>query len=115
MKICLIGSTRFMWKYRLVNQELTLAGHIVYTVAAISSSVADEHTDDQEITPAQKETLDLVHLRKILESDAIYLVTDESGYFGESTSREIKWAGILGKKFLRDLPRPIVEYATYSG
>jgi hypothetical protein len=47
-------------------------------------------------TPKQKQTLDLIHLSKIEESDAIFVV-DVGGYVGESTAREIEWAEIRGK------------------
>jgi len=98
MKICLIGSTRFMDLYREWNRRLTLAGHVVYTVATISSSAAAQHIKAEAfITDDQKETLDLVHLRKIQESDAIVLITDQTNYVGFSTKRELKWARMLRK------------------
>lgn len=102
MKLCLIGSTRFMDEYRKVNRELTLAGHIVYSVATISSSAAGEHikAEDRGITDDEKETLDLVHLLKISNSDACVLITDLSGYVGYSTKREIKWCSMLGKQVI---------------
>lgn len=94
MKLCLIGSSRFMNEYREANKALTLAGHIVYTVAAISTSISG---GEYGITKDQKEILDLVHLRKILESDAVVLITDKTGYYGESTRREIRWASLINK------------------
>jgi hypothetical protein len=98
MKLCLIGSTRFMEEYRRMNKELTLAGHVVYTVATISTSAAGEHVKaEEQITEERKIILDLVHLRKIQESDAVVLVTDSTGYYGFSTRREIAWARLLGK------------------
>jgi hypothetical protein len=98
MKLCLIGSTRFMEEYRKTNKELTLAGHVVYTVATISTSAPGEHVKaEEQITEEEKIILDLVHLRKIQESDAVVLVTDSTGYYGFSTRREIAWARLLGK------------------
>lgn len=98
MKICLIGSTRFMDEYRRLNRELTLSGHVVYSVATISTSAAGEHVQaEEQITEDQKMVLDLVHLRKIQESDAVVLVTDGSHYYGFSTRREIIWARMLQK------------------
>jgi hypothetical protein len=93
MKLCLIGSTRFMPQYIEANRQLTLQGHIVYTVATISTSSAESKSD---ITEADKQILDLVHLRKIQESDGVVLVTDESGYVGFSTRRELQWAQMNG-------------------
>lgn len=102
MKLCLIGSTRFMDEYRKVNRELTLAGHIVYSVATISSSIAGEgvKAEAQGISDDEKETLDLVHLVKIMNSDACVLITDTAGYIGFSTKREIKWATMIGKQVI---------------
>lgn len=94
MKITLCGSTRFKDEYRNANAHLTLAGHIVYSVAIWS------HSDLREPTPNQKEHLDLIHLIKIMESDAIVVVgrdTEGKPYIGESTKREIQWAKLLGK------------------
>lgn len=98
MKICLVGSTKFMDRYHKVNAMLTLAGHVVYSVALA------EHAGDP-ITPEQKITLDLVHLRKISESDAICVIgaqPDGTYYIGESTAREIEWAAMNGKQILME-------------
>ena len=88
MKICLIGSTRFAKLYREANLALTLSGHCVYTCASFKDD-GHANTDDE------KEILDLVHLRKILESEIVVLITDETGYFGTSTRREIRWISVL--------------------
>ena len=94
MKLCLIGSTRFMPQYIAANRLLTLQGHVVYTVATISTSDATKKSD---ITEEDKTVLDLVHLRKIAESDGIVLISDETRYIGFSTRREIQWAQMLSK------------------
>ncbi len=93
MKLCLIGSTRFMPQYIEANRQLTLQGHVVYTVAMMSSSTAETKSD---LSEADKQVLDLVHLRKIQESDAVLLITDETGYIGFSTFRELQWAQMNG-------------------
>lgn len=93
MKVCLIGSTRFKEQYEKINKSLSLRGYVVYSVSCYG------HSGDT-LTDAEKQTLDLVHLKKILESDAVCLVTDDSGYYGESTKREIEWAIMNDKKFL---------------
>jgi hypothetical protein len=89
MKITLCGSTRFRDQFELWNKRLTLAGFVVYSVAGFG------HSGDS-FTPAEKELLDLVHLRKIAESDAIAVI-DIDGYIGDSTRREIAWAKMNGK------------------
>jgi hypothetical protein len=96
MKLCLIGSTRFMDLYQNFNRRLTMAGHIVYSVAMVSS--AERGTNGPNISDLEKIRLDLVHLKKILESDAVVIVTDQTRYVGESTRRELDWARLNGKK-----------------
>lgn len=95
MKITLCGSTRFREEYEKANRFLSLKGHIVYSVACFGHS--GDSLNDEE-----KQTLDLVHLRKIMESDAVVIVGYKDGrpYVGESTLREIKWAHILDKPVL---------------
>lgn len=89
MKITLCGSTRFADLFREANEKLSLAGHIVYSLGVFPPK--------EDVTAEQKEVLDLVHLRKIAESDAVVWVTDESNYIGDSTRRELIWAHMLGK------------------
>lgn len=106
MKLCLVGSTRFMDLYHEYNRRLTLAGHVVYTVAMVST--AERGADGPNIDVRDKEVLDLVHLRKILESEAVVVVTDASQYVGDSTRRELAWAQILGRTVfwnLNEVPR----------
>ena len=89
-KITLCGSTKFKEEFEKVNLTLTLAGHIVYSCAAFG------HSDSIKFTEKEKDLLDLVHLRKILESDAIFVI-DVDKYIGKSTSREIEWTKLLNK------------------
>lgn len=92
MKITLCGSARFESEYHQWNKLLGLAGHISYGLMTYPSVEGSKswYTDDQ------KETLDLAHLAKIEESDAI-VVINIGGYIGESTRREIKWAAMRRK------------------
>lgn len=114
MKMCLIGSTRFMENYVRANRELTLKGHIVYTVATISTASAMKPTAESPITEDQKMVLDLVHLRKIEESEANVLITDDTGYYGFSTRREMVWGLILAKPLFifvtRDPEPPVIVH-----
>lgn len=91
MKICLCGSTKFMDQFEDADAALTLAGHVVYSVAI---------PKDTDLTPTEIDILDAVHLQKIYESDGIMIVgmqEDGSHYIGESTRREIAFASVLGK------------------
>jgi len=97
MKICLCGSTRFKDRFNEINKELTLAGHVVYSCGFFGHA----ETDEDEPTEEQKILLDLVHLIKILESDAVFVI-DVNGYIGQSTSREILWAKLTGRDIYYD-------------
>jgi hypothetical protein len=90
MKICLCGSARFEKEFHEWNKQLTLAGHVVYGLAVYPSS---EGGNKDWYDSNTKVTLDLVHLAKIEESDAVVVVCP-GGYVGESTTREIQWARI---------------------
>jgi hypothetical protein len=106
MKLTLCGSTRFRDQFEDWNRRLSKMGHIVYSVSSYG------HSGDT-LTPAEKEMLDLVHLRKIVEGDGIFLVglepteIDMAGtqgarlYIGDSTRREIAWARLWGKRVFR--------------
>lgn len=99
MKITLCGSTRFNDEFAVWNARLTLAGHVVYSLAIVSKQEGDlgkEHIS-QTISEDDKNRLDLVHLAKIEESDAI-VVLNRDDYIGQSTTRELMWARMRGKK-----------------
>lgn len=109
MKICLIGSTRFREDYERVSKQLAIAGHTVYSVSCFSRepSPLGESGPDTPLTEEQKMVLDLVHLNKILLSDAVVLVGEHEGrpYYGTSTERELVWARMHDKTIIlmRDL------------
>lgn len=100
MKITLCGSARFESGFKLANERLSLAGHVVYSLAVYPS---DKNGQKTWYTDDQKATLDRVHLEKILNSDAIYVIAP-GGYIGESTKREIEYAKRHGKKVLCAYP-----------
>ena len=89
--VCLCGSTRFAHLFQEANVELSKRGFSVITI----SMAAEKDESGNEKEPALKEVLDLVHLNKILRSDAVFVVGD--GYVGFSTAREIIWADMQGK------------------
>lgn len=97
MRITLCGSTRFKAQFEEWNHKLALAGHTVYSLSLFAREEKDVGKEgNPTITEAEKIILDLVHLDKILNSDAI-VVIDVDGYVGFSTNREILWARIQGK------------------
>jgi hypothetical protein len=98
MNITLCGSTRFGEAFRTVNAGLTLAGHLVYSVGFLGRQPGDTGKDGgMELNTQEKAILDVVHLRKIDESDAI-AVLNVGGYIGESTMREVAYAVTARKK-----------------
>ena len=91
MIITLCGSARFEPEFKAWNKRLTLAGHVVITLAVYPSDEGGK----EWYTPAQKETLDLVYLQKIDAADAV-LILNVGGYVGASTRRELAWARLQG-------------------
>lgn len=97
MRITLCGSTRFEPLFHEWNHKLAVAGHTVYSLSLFGREASDANKDDKKtITEAEKITLDLVHLDKILNSDAI-VVINPNNYVGFSTACEIQWARMQDK------------------
>ncbi len=89
--ITLCGSTKFKNEYLEVQKRLTLEGNIVISVGLFG------HSGDNEVyTENKKEMLDDMHLRKIDLADEIFVI-NTGGYIGESTKRDIEYAGKTGK------------------
>ena len=127
MKITLIGSTRFLDSFHYWNVLLSNQGHIVYSVAQMTSQsgalIPPEqkldlpHVDRVQhellIPPEQKLVLDAVHMGKIVNSDAVFVITTNyenaitkgkkaDTYIGESTAREVYFAQIMQKRIFAD-------------
>ena len=97
MRLTLCGSTRFKSEFESWNHQLALSGHTVYSLSLFAREANDTGKEgNPTITEHEKIILDLVHLDKILNSDAI-VVIDVNGYVGFSTRREIRWARLQGK------------------
>lgn len=113
MRVTLCGSTRFEPLFHEWSAKLALAGHTVYSLSMFGREASDIGKGDKPIvSDDNKIVLDLVHLDKILNSDAI-LVINPDGYVGFSTSREIRWARMKGKAvFWHDARMPADEPAT---
>lgn len=88
--ITLCGSTKFKGQFEQANAFLTLQGNIVISVAFF------EQSEGFEITEEQAELLGNLHFRKIDISDEIFVI-DVNGYIGNSTRKEIEYAGEKGK------------------
>jgi hypothetical protein len=95
--VVLCGSTRFKAQFEEANRSLTLLGEIVLAPGVFG------HADGVMPSEAAKVRLDDLHLRKIDLADEVLVVSDGSGYYGDSTRREIAYAEQLGKpvRYLR--------------
>lgn len=96
--VCLCGSTRFYDAFQEANYDLTMEGAIVLSVGFYPHSKAEHgHGEGVGHDSAEKVALDELHKRKIDLADSVLVVSDETGYFGESTKGEIEYAQSVGK------------------
>jgi hypothetical protein len=96
--VCLCGSTRFYDQFQQANYERTMAGEIVLSVGFYPHAKAVHgHGEGVGHDSAEKVALDELHKRKIDLADYVLVVSDESGYFGDSTAGEILYAVEHGK------------------
>lgn len=94
MNITLCGSARFEEYFKFWNEMLSLYGHTVYTLSVYPSQ---KQSGKDWYSEQEKVTLDQVHLDKIDNSDAIFII-NPFAYLGESTLREIQFAQDTGKQ-----------------
>jgi hypothetical protein len=96
--VCLCGSTRFYDAFQRANYDLTMTGRIVLSVGFYPHAKAEHgHGEGVGHDSAEKAALDELHKRKIDLADEVLVVSDETGYFGESTRSEIEYAYRHGK------------------
>lgn len=105
--VTLCGSTRFYEQWQREAFRLTTEGCVVLAVAFYPDSV--EHGEGVGITPAQKEDLDELHMRRVDLADRVH-VLNVGDYIGASTKREIEYARARGKE-ITYLERPEHLYA----
>lgn len=79
--VCLCGSLRFMSLFESERRRLTALGAVVLAPESIS----------EQLTPARREALGTLHLRRIDLADEVRVVS-EGGYLGSATRREIAYA-----------------------
>lgn len=87
--ITICGSMRFFDQMLKVAAEETVKGNIV--LAPFSTVAQPDQGSDM------KQRLDELHFRKIDLSERIIVVTNQDGYVGESTCREMAYALNGGK------------------
>ncbi len=86
--VTLCGSMRFLPLMLRVAALETAAGAVVLAPFAVVAA--------QDQNGEVKTRLDELHRRKIDLADRVVVVSDESGYYGASTRREIAYAEALG-------------------
>lgn len=95
---CLCGSTRFYDAFQAANYDLTMAGEIVLSVGFYPHAKAQHgHGEGVGHDSSEKVALDELHKRKIDLAGYVLVVSDETGYFGQSTAGEIAYAVAHGK------------------
>lgn len=85
--VTLCGSMRFHEEFERLDSELTLAGHVVMSPAALDPST--------ELDAEDRARLGRVHLQKVAMADEV-LVVNVGDYVGETTRREIEHARAHG-------------------
>lgn len=113
--VCLCGSTRFYGEFQQANYDLTMQGAVVLSVGFYPHAKAEHgHGEGVGHDSAEKVMLDELHKRKIDLADEVLVVSDETGYFGESTAGEIAYAAACGKpvRFAVDAARERAEAIT---
>ena len=99
MIVTLCGSVRFEPDFHVANLELAHRGIICYTLVVFPCIGADPSERGAPLdADYDKIMLDLGYMRKIVASDAVLVLGD--GYIGRSTSREILWAHMTGRRLV---------------
>lgn len=91
--ITLCGSTKFKDDFLDVAKYLGEQGYLVISVTTFT------HADDIITSDEMRAMLDAIHMQKIIMSDSIYVI-NKDGYIGESTLREIAFAGVMKKEII---------------
>lgn len=86
--VTLCGSTKFFFEAMECNRLLTFHNWIVLQCGSWGHSF----NKYSEATNTDFKVVKLLHYQKILQSQAIVVVTDESCYVGNSTKAEVKFA-----------------------
>lgn len=101
--MCLCGSTRFKNIFFRIARKFTLRGYIILMPNVFKEELSEE----------TKQELDRLHFQKIIMSDVVYIV-NPSGYIGDSTKREIKFALLLDKKIMCYAPIDVSQFNVKS-
>lgn len=103
--VTLCGSTRFYRECMEANRALTFQNWIVL----MCGNWGHSYHKDAEPVDRDYSLVKALHFQKIMESDAIVVVSDSSFYYGDSTILEIAFAK------LRNKPVFYFDGKTFSG
>ncbi len=96
--VCLCGSSRFYAEFQQANYDQTMRGEIVLSIGFYPHAVAQAgHGEGVGHDSEQKRMLDELHKRKVDLADYVLVVSDITGYYGASTTGEIRYALEHGK------------------
>lgn len=87
---CVCGSMRYYDDMLIAARHLSLSGYIVVFPFMVFKPGSEQESD-------AKQMLDIMHQAKIDMSELVVIVTDNTRYWGESTTREIAYAKEHGK------------------
>lgn len=91
--VTLCGSTRFFTECMEANRILTFRNWVVLMCGSWGHSY---HKDSEDVN-RDYNAVKRLHYHKILESDAIVVVSDKTLYYGDSTRGEIAFAEYRNK------------------
>lgn len=103
--VTLCGSTRFFDQCMEANRRLTFQSWLVLSCGSWGHS----YHKNAEPLDRDYEAVKRLHFHKILESDVIVVVSDKTGYYGDSTKEEIAFAQA------RNIPVYYFDGETFSG
>jgi hypothetical protein len=86
--VTLCGSTKFFTECMEINRRLTFDGWIVLMCGSWGHSY---HKDLEGNSGINYENVKTLHYKKMLMSQAIVVVSDKTGYIGNSTKAEIEF------------------------
>lgn len=100
--VCLVGSTKPIWRkrYRQVEEELTKAGYVVLSVVWFKDDLPDFEN--------HRPLLERIHFQKIRLADAVVLIDPQA--VGKHTAIEIEFAKKIGKPVVTFITRPITAH-----
>lgn len=111
--VCLCGSTRFWREFQRANLRETLAGRIVLSIGA-ASSTDDNHFGNLPKAEYErvKKMLDELHLRKVEMADEVFIIDAEVPYCEQCQSFRVYNTGCPGAHPFTGVMKPYIGEST---